>query len=516
LRYIGSEQEWCITAKVKGEAVPDFFIDNARFETFLRKCIGSPFLPAHIRFAAANDVDTFTWGINGSRVYKDTGSHFEIASPIAWGPLWATAFDIAGQTVVGKAIKVANQLWADEGIVLAAYKNNLAYEKTETATEQLEYPEGMRLQSYGTHENYSFNKKAGQHEYFVQSAMQHLISRFFAAAGWVGIKAGKMHYFLFQRGIVTHGHVGNTTMSTREIINTRGEGLTNDKYHPRQQFIIGDALMFEPAIFLKFGTTAMVLDLIESGYLKFPPWGNIEHPVVTFHHFTNEGLSALADVGGKKLTMVDIQERFFELAIGFYQKHRHISPRIQQVFHLWQTVIDCARQPEPYVALSAYVDGAAKKVLIEQDMEKRGYDWNTRPSASITRRSRDKTTTQRVIDHVKEFDLKFSWIDERGYAQRLLSLPECSVPRIVSDKTLYQALYDPPPLTSSFGFSKFLKRADERGRECAQPLRAIVDCKLWYKAAIEFPNGTSHQFSTKNPSDVYGKETIEPTPLNPA
>src|SRR5699024_12446902 len=51
----------------------------------------------------------------------------------------------------------------------------------------------------------------------------------------------------------------------RPIVNTRDEPHADPSKYRRLHIIIGDATMAEPATFVRFGSTSLVLSLIESG-----------------------------------------------------------------------------------------------------------------------------------------------------------------------------------------------------------------------------------------------------------
>ena len=59
--------------------------------------------------------------------------------------------------------------------------------------------------------------------------------------------------------------VSGGTTSSRAIINTRDEALADPQRYRRLHLILGDSNMSEVATYLKVGTTALVIDMIEDG-----------------------------------------------------------------------------------------------------------------------------------------------------------------------------------------------------------------------------------------------------------
>src|SRR6185295_19175581 len=61
--------------------------------------------------------------------------------------------------------------------------------------------------------------------------------------------------------------ISGATTSCRSIINTRDEPHAGVERYRRLHVILGDSNMSEFTTFLKVGTTALVLDMIEDGFL---------------------------------------------------------------------------------------------------------------------------------------------------------------------------------------------------------------------------------------------------------
>ncbi len=106
----------------------------------------------------------------------------------------------------------------------------------------------------------------------------------FCGAGKVGVEAweepGQTVYQLTQRADFFETEVGLETTLKRPIINTRDEPHADPEKYRRLHVIIGDANMCEVATFLKIGTTAIVLKMIED---RFLPDLSIQNPVAALH-----------------------------------------------------------------------------------------------------------------------------------------------------------------------------------------------------------------------------------------
>src|SRR5439155_521295 len=84
------------------------------------------------------------------------------------------------------------------------------------------------------------------------------------------------------RGLVAYdkAEVRLETTLKRPIINTRDEPHADPEKYRRLHVIIGDANMCEVSTFLKVGTTALILKLIEDNLL---PDLSLEQPVAALH-----------------------------------------------------------------------------------------------------------------------------------------------------------------------------------------------------------------------------------------
>ena len=91
----------------------------------------------------------------------------------------------------------------------------------------------------------------------------------FTGAGRVGIgQDGREHGFqLSQRADFFEVEVGLETTLKRPIINTRDEPHADPEKYRRLHVIIGDANLAEISTYLKVGTTALVLSMIEERFI---------------------------------------------------------------------------------------------------------------------------------------------------------------------------------------------------------------------------------------------------------
>src|SRR5690349_1197870 len=235
---------------------------------------------------------------NGARLYVDH-AHPEYSSPEVTNPLDVVRWDKAGELVMLEAARrVASMPGVNAPINL--YKNNT----------------DNKGASYGAHENYLCSRDTP-----FASLVRHLVPFFvtrqvISGAGRVGIgQDGKGAGFqISQRADFFEVEVGLETTLKRPIVNTRDEPHADADRYRRLHVIIGDANLSEISTYLKLGTTALVLAMIEDRFLAADL--GIEAPVSELRQISHDPacrhLVTLRD--GRRMTAVQLQMEYLELA----------------------------------------------------------------------------------------------------------------------------------------------------------------------------------------------------------
>ena len=163
--------------------------------------------------------------------------------------------------------------------------------------------------------------------------MRHLVPFFVSrqvvcGAGRVGLgQDGRLPGFqLSQRADFFEVEVGLETTLKRPIINTRDEPHADADRYRRLHVIIGDANLSEISTYLKVGTTALVLAMIEDGFL--PDDLTVAQPVRELHEVSHDPslqhLIRLAD--GRRLTAVQLQAEYYDRARKFVDDRQGRTP----------------------------------------------------------------------------------------------------------------------------------------------------------------------------------------------
>ncbi|HEY7659443.1 MAG TPA: depupylase/deamidase Dop [Actinomycetota bacterium] len=349
---------------------------------------------------------------NGARYYVDH-AHPEYSTPECASPRELVIHDKAGERVLERSLDEVERTLAT-GQRLAVYKNN----------------SDGKGNSYGTHENYLVDR-AVPFGNLVTGLTPFFVSRqIFCGAGKLGAEApwderGRQRFQLTQRADFFEAEVGLETTLKRPIINTRDEPHADPEKYRRLHVIVGDATMCEVATFLKVGTTAIVLKMIEDDYL---PDLQLATPVSALHEVSRDltcaALIRLAD--GRKLSAVQVQWEYLERAKK-YVEQEDTSAEGLEVVERWEAVLT-ALEDDP-MQLARELDWVAKYRLLAGFRERDGLDWSD--------------PKLRLID-LQYHDVR----RDRGLYHRLAATGK--VERLVGDDEIERAIMEPPEDTRAY------------------------------------------------------------------
>ncbi|WP_148613215.1 depupylase/deamidase Dop [Nocardioides rubriscoriae] len=381
---------------------------------------------------------------NGARLYVDH-AHPEYSTPEVTTPLDIVRWDKAGEQVMLDATLRAAQLPGAPQILL--YKNNT----------------DNKGASYGAHENYLMRRSTPFAD-IVRHLTPFFVSRqVVTGAGRVGIgQDGRTHGFqVSQRADFFEVEVGLETTLKRPIINTRDEPHADPDKYRRLHVIIGDANLSEVSTYLKVGTTALVLAMIEEKFISVDL--GVDSPVAGLraisHDPTLQQTVTLHD--GRRLTGVQLQMEYLDLARKFVEDRYGADADAQTVDVLarWESVLD--RLERDPMLCARELDWVAKLKLLEQYRTRDGLDW-------------DDAKLQLI-------DLQYSDIrPEKGLYQRLVAGGRME--RLLDQQSVDDAMHDPPTDT----------RAYFRGR-CLEKYAEHVAAASWDSVIFDLPGRESLQ-----------------------
>jgi proteasome accessory factor A len=354
---------------------------------------------------------------NGARLYVDH-AHPEYSAPEVTNARDAVIWDKAGERVMEEAALKAASVPGQP--ILHLYKNNV---------------DGKGA-SYGTHENYLMARStpftaviAGLIPFFVSRQVV-------TGSGRVGIgpQSEEAGFQLSQRSDYIEVEVGLETTLKRGIINTRDEPHADADKYRRLHVIVGDANLAEYSTYLKVGTTALVLDMIESG-IRFDDL-KLDEPVRALHQISHDPTLKVkvSLANGRKYTGLDLQFAYHEMAAANLER-TGADEASKEVLRVWGEILDAlARDP---AETADRLDWPAKLRLLE------GY------------RARDQLAWG--APRLRLVDLQYSDVRmDKGLYNRLVT--RGSMQRLVTEEEVRAAITTPPSDTRAYFRGRALEK----------------------------------------------------------
>ena len=301
---------------------------------------------------------------NGARYYVDH-AHPELSAPECADALDVVLYDRAAELILQDSMAAVNAT-LPEGEEIVVYKNN----------------SDRKGNSYGTHENYLMDRTV-PFSSIVAHVTPHFITRqLYTGAGKVGseavgVRSSDVPFQITQRADFFEEEVGLETTLKRPIVNTRDEPHADAKKYRRLHVIVGDANLAQVATFLKVGTTAIVLCMIEDDALGAPR--NFADPVRTLREVSYDltlRKSHLLD-DGTTITALEHQWELFRHASAYAERVdlvELVGSSAPLVLRRWEEILT-GLESDPF-GLAGQLDWVAKLRLFEAYRERNDLAWD--------------------------------------------------------------------------------------------------------------------------------------------
>ncbi len=376
---------------------------------------------------------------NGGRVYIDMG-HLEYCTPECASALDVVRYDRAGDLLVQEAVRALKL----EGQI-SFIRNNVDHYTGAT---------------FGCHENYSLDRRALLHEKNVLSLLAFLTLRvLYTGAGRVGsIRACRFRgeilpreqaalFQISQRADYIQNDFFEWVQHNRAIINTRDEPLADPRQYRRLHLIHGDSNVLPATVFLKVGTTRLVLDLLDADALP----AIALHDAVTTLRLLSRTLSppwCVPLTDGRLSDAVEVLGSYQRRAKQLF-KGRDVET--DALLELWGRVLHALATDRG--SLVGLLDWVTKEFLFERFCSREGIEWGH--------------------PWLEAQDLEFHHIDP----DRSLGLALADVEGFWSPTALKQAMSQPPADSRAHARSRLMREI--QGKETAY----FLDWE-----AVEVPN----------------------------
>ena len=290
--------------------------------------------------------------------------------------------------------------------------------------------------SYGYHENYLMARSL-PFDRLVEGLTPFLVSRIvISGAGKVGAENGTepCDYQISQRADFFETLIGLDTMAKRPIINTRDEPHADEEKYRRLHVIVGDSNMSEITTYLKVGTTAIVLAMVEDGFIRKDL--ALEDPVRAIKEISHDTTCRrkVRLKRGKEFSAIELQREYLELALEYYAT-AEASPQVSDLLERWQAVLD--RLSEDPMLCARELDWVIKKELIHSYMARKGIGFDDQRISMLD---------------LQYHDLRL----DKGLYYKLER--EAVVERLVTDAEIRDAMHNPPADTRAYFRGTCLKK----------------------------------------------------------
>ena len=358
---------------------------------------------------------------NGARYYVDH-AHPEISTPECVNARDVVVWDRAAEQVIVASMEAAKEL-LPPGQEIVVHKNN----------------SDGKGNSYGCHENYLMDRSvpfgrivAGITPFFVTRQL-------IAGAGKVGCEAAglssrEVPFQISQRADFFEEEVGLETTLKRPIVNTRDEPHCDAQKYRRLHVILGDANLSEISTFLKVGTTAIVLSMIEDDELGRDL--SLAAPVHALREVSYDLTltKPLAMADGSTATALEIQWHYLDLAKKYAESRglESVGESVgAEVLRRWEAVL-LGLETDP-ASLATQLDWVAKHQLLTAYRDRHDLDWDDA--------------------RLRAMDLQYHDIrPARSLATRV------GLERLTSDEEVTAAMTNPPRTTRAWFRGRCLQR----------------------------------------------------------
>ncbi len=414
---------------------------------------------------------------NGARIYSDVG-HIEYATPECIPPQQVVAADCAGSRVLQK-------MFSD-----FSPTHKIVFLKENVSCADMQ---GTSVTHFACHESYSFDENPSFRMPGTDAAIDlrlNWIMPFFVTRQLVsgaGIFAFG-EFLLSARSMFIDKRFGTAANGEYcPIVLTRGD--TDMGKIPRLQLTLGDANMSEISGLLKMGTTALVLNLLEDGYVPKEWAFSDEEAAVKMIRRIAHDPTGCADtmtlLTGEQKTALKIQRQFFNLAAHHYPDHSappYLQRAAEEILQWWDYVL-CRLESGMTEELVGILDWPTKYMLARQFLKPYGISLETIKDVQADPKDSRRT---KILYGLRSMEQSYHRIGSDGYYE---ILKKRGVMRtIIPEKLICSLMTVPPQRTRAWARGNAIRFARFLG-----PEKVRITSADWHRVTVEWVarNGTT-------------------------
>jgi hypothetical protein len=294
----------------------------------------------------------------GARFYIDVPDHPEFTTPECTTPWDVVRYVQAGERTL---LHLASELVRRERRIaeVVILRSNVDYSGSGS--------------TWGTHESYLHRSNPRA---LPAHVIPHLVSRiiYSGAGGFNSRFRHGIEFTLSPRVPHLEHSVSEQSTQSRGIFHTKDESLSSKGYH-RLHILCGESLCSEHAAWLKVGTTALVLALIDGGATPGDAV-HLQSPLSAMQAFASDPTcTAMVKAScGKELTALAIQRHYLAMVEARLDT-RGMPPWARAVCQRWRATLDrLATAPE---SMATTLDWPIKLALFKRRAQQRGVAWES-------------------------------------------------------------------------------------------------------------------------------------------
>jgi proteasome accessory factor A len=386
---------------------------------------------------------------NGARVYGDYGGHPEYATPECDNPTEVVRYVKAGDSILaGAAVHLARR--GSVGQVILT-KCNVDYSGTG--------------KTWGCHESYLTRTPLQR---FPPHLIPHLVSRLiYTGSGGFNNLRPDVQFLLSPRVPHLLHDISDESTRGRGIFHTKNESLASQGHH-RLHILTGESNCSELSMWLKMGTTALVVSLIDAG-VRLGDAVSLASPCQAMLRFASDPTcqTQVKLANGKLITAVAMQRHY----LAQVKMHVHRLPAwAPAVCEGWEAMLD-RLEASGVEAVKTMLDWGIKYALLQDYCHRRGEEWDilhSRPASAYTK-------TQKVLcRELGEIDTRYAQLGPQGIFTALDSAGVLSH-QVPGSDHIADAMEYPPATGRAYLRGAFIrKHAGHNGRYQAE-WNAIFD-----------------------------------------
>jgi hypothetical protein len=293
---------------------------------------------------------------HSGRFYLDAGAHVEASTPECDTPCDAVRYLMAGHEIIASLARAVD-----------------ARHRTRTTVFRINVDYGSG-NTFGSHESYGYRVLPSE---MAAQILPHLVSRVvYTGSGGFNARSPGIEFMLSPRvAHIVHEKSPESTHD-RGIIHTKDEPLRGGGFH-RLHLICGDSTCSELSGWLRVGTTALIVALVDAGER---PGADVQllDPLSAFHLFARDTSCTATALSARQrpLTAIAIQRHYLDAAEAHLDDGM-LPAWARDVCARWRTVLDQLEAGSDQLATT--LDWAIKLPLYQARARTRGVHWATLP-----------------------------------------------------------------------------------------------------------------------------------------